>query len=73
VVLTARDVKRGLHALETLKSYGLSDFVVFHQLDVADAASVASLADFVKSQFGKLDILVTLKLNSVLNTLFLVC
>ncbi|XP_058744039.1 (+)-neomenthol dehydrogenase-like isoform X2 [Vicia villosa] len=58
VVLTARDEKRGLHALETLKASGLSDFVVFHQLDVADASSVASLADFVKSQFGKLDILV---------------
>lgn len=58
VVLTARDEKRGLHALETLKASGLSDFVVFHQLDVADAASVASLADFVKSRFGKLDILV---------------
>ncbi|CAJ2657753.1 unnamed protein product [Trifolium pratense] len=58
VVLTARDEKRGLHALETLKASGLSDFVVFHQLDVADAASVASLAHFVKSQFGKLDILV---------------
>ncbi|WJX87035.1 (+)-neomenthol dehydrogenase [Trifolium repens] len=58
VVLTARDEKRGLQALETLKASGLSDFVVFHQLDVADAASVATLADFVKSQFGKLDILV---------------
>ncbi|AET02080.1 short-chain dehydrogenase/reductase [Medicago truncatula] len=58
VVLTARDEKRGLHALETLKASGLSDFVVFHQLDVADAASVASLAEFVKSRFGKLDILV---------------
>ncbi|CAI8607223.1 unnamed protein product [Vicia faba] len=58
VVLTARDEKRGLQALETLKASGLSDFVVFHQLDVADAASVAALADFVKSQFGKLDILV---------------
>ncbi|PNX97164.1 (+)-neomenthol dehydrogenase, partial [Trifolium pratense] len=57
VVLTARDEKRGLQALETLKSSALSDFVVFHQLDVADAASVASLAHFVKSQFGKLDIL----------------
>ncbi|GAU29231.1 hypothetical protein TSUD_362210 [Trifolium subterraneum] len=58
VVLTARDVKRGLQALETFKDSGLSDFVVFHQLDVADASSVASLADFVRSQFGKLDILV---------------
>ncbi|PNX73976.1 (+)-neomenthol dehydrogenase [Trifolium pratense] len=58
VVLTARDEKRGLQALETFKSSPLSDFVVFHQLDVADASSVASLADFVRSQFGKLDILV---------------
>jgi (+)-neomenthol dehydrogenase len=32
--------------------------VVFHQLDVADINSIASLADFIKSQFGKLDILV---------------
>ncbi|XP_057743148.1 (+)-neomenthol dehydrogenase-like [Arachis stenosperma] len=56
VVLTSRDEKRGLHALETLKD--LSDFVFFHQLDVADPASVASLADFIKSKFGKLDILV---------------
>ncbi|KAL1329532.1 hypothetical protein HN51_046655 [Arachis hypogaea] len=56
VVLTSRDEKRGLHALETLKD--LSDFVLFHQLDVADPASVASLADFIKSKFGKLDILV---------------
>ncbi|XP_045800285.1 (+)-neomenthol dehydrogenase-like isoform X1 [Trifolium pratense] len=59
VVLTARDEKRGLQALETLKSFGLSDFVVFHQLDIADASSIASLANFVKSEFGKLDILVT--------------
>ncbi|XP_057454553.1 (+)-neomenthol dehydrogenase-like [Lotus japonicus] len=58
VVLTARDDKRGLQTLQTLKASGLSDLVVFHQLDVADAASVASLADFVKSEFGKLDILV---------------
>ncbi|PNY06619.1 (+)-neomenthol dehydrogenase, partial [Trifolium pratense] len=58
VVLTARDEKRGLQALETLKAFGLSEFVVFHQLDVADASSVASLAHFIKSQFGKLDILV---------------
>ncbi|XP_027334884.1 (+)-neomenthol dehydrogenase-like isoform X3 [Abrus precatorius] len=58
VVLTARDEKRGLHALEALKDSGLSHLVVFHQLDVADRTSVASLADFIKSKFGKLDILV---------------
>ncbi|XP_027334885.1 (+)-neomenthol dehydrogenase-like isoform X1 [Abrus precatorius] len=58
VVLTARNEKRGLQALENLKASGLSDLVVFHQLDVADAASVTHLANFVKSEFGKLDILV---------------
>ncbi|KAK9094648.1 hypothetical protein Scep_026117 [Stephania cephalantha] len=57
VVLTARDEKRGNEAVESLKGSGLSD-VVFHQLDVADPASVAYLADFVKTRFGKLDILV---------------
>ncbi|KAL0379562.1 UNVERIFIED_CONTAM: (+)-neomenthol dehydrogenase [Sesamum angustifolium] len=56
-LLTAIDEKRGLEAIEKLKSSGLSDCVIFHQLDVADLASVASLAEFIKSQFGKLDIL----------------
>ncbi|KAK6239890.1 hypothetical protein QUC31_005359 [Theobroma cacao] len=58
VVLTARDEKRGLEALEKLKDSGLSDHLVFHQLDVADPASITYLADFVKNRFGKLDILV---------------
>ncbi|XP_042513989.1 salutaridine reductase-like [Macadamia integrifolia] len=57
VVLTARDEKRGVEAVEKLKGSGLSH-VVFHQLDVMDPASIASLADFIKTQFGKLDILV---------------
>ncbi|KAK0581337.1 hypothetical protein LWI29_012556 [Acer saccharum] len=56
VVLTARDDKRGLEAVEKLKDE--SDHVVFHQLDVADPHSIASLAEFIKTQFGKLDILV---------------
>ncbi|XVF80009.1 hypothetical protein PTKIN_Ptkin15bG0036000 [Pterospermum kingtungense] len=58
VVLTARDEKRGLQALENLKHSGPSDHLLFHQLDVADPESIASLADFVKKQFGKLDVLV---------------
>ncbi|KAF3441307.1 hypothetical protein FNV43_RR15220 [Rhamnella rubrinervis] len=49
VVLTARDEKRGLEAVEKLKEFGASGQVVFHQLDVADSASVASLADFVNN------------------------
>ncbi|XP_043693459.1 salutaridine reductase-like isoform X2 [Telopea speciosissima] len=57
VVLTARDEKRGVEAVEKLKGSGLAD-VVFHQLDVKDPASISSLALFIKTQFGKLDILV---------------
>ncbi|GJU66423.1 (+)-neomenthol dehydrogenase-like protein [Tanacetum coccineum] len=58
VVLTARDEKRGIDALEKFEGTDLCDRVIFHQLDVVDPASVASLAQFVKSRFGKLDILV---------------
>ncbi|XP_057454554.1 (+)-neomenthol dehydrogenase-like [Lotus japonicus] len=59
VVLTARDEKRGIQAVERLKGCGFSSsLVVFHQLDVTDPASIASLVDFVKTQFGRLDILV---------------
>ncbi|KAK4573679.1 hypothetical protein RGQ29_031576 [Quercus rubra] len=57
VVLTARDVRRGNEAIEKLKAAGCSD-VVFHQLDVMDPTTISSLADFIKTHFGKLDILV---------------
>ncbi|KAK9927260.1 hypothetical protein M0R45_024452 [Rubus argutus] len=53
----ARDVKRGTEAVEKLKASGFSN-VVFHLLDVTDPATIASLADFLKTQFGKIDILV---------------
>ena len=59
VVLTARDEKKGARAVEDLKVSGLSN-VVLHQLDVNDAASIASLARFLHTEFGKLDILVNL-------------
>ncbi|KAI8021665.1 (+)-neomenthol dehydrogenase, partial [Camellia lanceoleosa] len=58
VVLTPRDEKKGFEVLEKLKSDGLSDPMVFCQLDVVDPSSVASLADFIKSKFGRLDIMV---------------
>ncbi|XP_050204179.1 (+)-neomenthol dehydrogenase-like [Mercurialis annua] len=58
VILTARDEKRGLEAVQKLKDSGLSDYVVFHQLDVADPDSISVFADFVKMRFRKLDILV---------------
>ncbi|KAK7274531.1 hypothetical protein RIF29_15624 [Crotalaria pallida] len=58
VVLTARDHKRGLEAVEKLKELELSAPVLFHQLDVTDPATIPPLVDFITTQFGKLDILV---------------
>lgn len=60
VILTARDEKRGLEALDKLKESDclFSELVVFHQLDVTDLASITSLANFIRTNFGKLDILV---------------
>ncbi|CAI0379528.1 unnamed protein product [Linum tenue] len=60
VVLTARDENRGLQAVQKLRDGdpALSDNLVFHKLDVADSSSISSLADFIRTQFGKLDILV---------------
>ncbi|KAK9742930.1 hypothetical protein RND81_03G206200 [Saponaria officinalis] len=56
VILTSRDEKRGL---DNLRKSGLnSDNLEFHQLDVTDPTSVASLAHFIDAKFGKLDILV---------------
>ncbi|XP_065864671.1 (+)-neomenthol dehydrogenase-like [Euphorbia lathyris] len=58
VILTAKDKRSGLEAVDKLRECGFSDFVVFHQLDVADSESIDTLASFIKTQFGKLDILV---------------
>ncbi|XP_037459711.1 salutaridine reductase-like [Triticum dicoccoides] len=57
VVLTARDETRGAGAAEKLRALGVTD-VVFHQLDITDASSIATLVDFLEARFGKLDILV---------------
>ncbi|XP_072958182.1 (+)-neomenthol dehydrogenase-like [Typha angustifolia] len=57
VLLTARDVERGTAAVKKLREEGASD-VVFHQLDVADSASVACLAKYIHAHFGRLDILI---------------
>nr|KJB49413.1 hypothetical protein B456_008G117800 [Gossypium raimondii] len=58
VVLTVRDETNGVEAVGKLKQFGFSETVVFHRLDVTEPASVSSLADFVRTQFGRLDILV---------------
>lgn len=57
VVLTARDVAKGTAAVSSLHSTGLSN-ILYHQLDVTDPLSAASLARFLSDRFGKLDILV---------------
>jgi (+)-neomenthol dehydrogenase len=54
VVLTSRNEKRGLESVQKLKESGLSDFVVFHQLDVADINSIASLAISSKANLESL-------------------
>ncbi|KAH6765988.1 hypothetical protein C2S52_016971 [Perilla frutescens var. hirtella] len=57
VVLTARNEKRGVEAMKLLHQSGLSN-VLFHQLDVQDARSIQSLAEFIQTRFQRLDILV---------------
>ncbi|KAL5215034.1 hypothetical protein ABZP36_004186 [Zizania latifolia] len=59
VVLTARNEARGLEAVDGIRPAGAghSD-VVFHQLDVTDPSSVSQVADFVRDQFGRLDVLI---------------
>jgi enoyl-[acyl-carrier-protein] reductase (NADH) len=44
--------------VEDLNKSGLSG-VIFHRLDVTDRSSIMQLAEFLKTQFGKLDILVS--------------
>ncbi|XP_010052778.2 (+)-neomenthol dehydrogenase [Eucalyptus grandis] len=56
VILTARDKQRGLGAVKGLEESGIS--VIFHQLDVTDAGSIARLAEFIDTSYGRLDILV---------------
>ncbi|KAJ3670268.1 hypothetical protein LUZ60_010592 [Juncus effusus] len=57
VVLTARDKNRGQMAVKKLQQLGAEN-IEFHQLDIADSASIASLKEFIENQFGRLDILI---------------
>ncbi|XP_062866636.1 carbonyl reductase [NADPH] 1 [Trichomycterus rosablanca] len=56
VYMTARDVRRGTAAVEALKAEGLSP--LFHQLDIADPASVRAARDFFKAQYNGVDVLI---------------
>lgn len=70
MILTARDEKKGLDAVEKLKTEnGFSDqAIAFHLLDVSNPDTITSLAGFVKARFGKLDILASF-LNLVLTSI----
>ncbi|WP_414587397.1 SDR family oxidoreductase [Scytonema sp. PCC 10023] len=56
VVLTSRDEAKGKAAAEKLQAEGLN--VIFHPLDVTNDESSQKLAEFIREQFGKLDVLV---------------
>lgn len=56
VILTARNESKGKTACEKLPSEGSDLF--FHQLDVSDSNSIKSLADYVRKEFSRLDILI---------------
>lgn len=56
VYLTARDVARGMEAVEKLKKEAI--YPQFHQLDVTDRNSVKLFANHLKQKHGGLDILI---------------
>ncbi|NP_001231661.1 carbonyl reductase [NADPH] 3 [Phacochoerus africanus] len=56
VVLTSRDAARGRAAVQQLQAEGLSPR--FHQLDIDDLQSIRALRDFLRKEYGGLNVLV---------------
>ncbi|KAL2805396.1 carbonyl reductase [NADPH] 3 [Daubentonia madagascariensis] len=56
VVLTARDAARGQVAVQQLQAEGLSPR--FHQLDIDHLQSIRALRDFLRKEYGGLNVLV---------------
>ncbi|XP_036301623.1 carbonyl reductase [NADPH] 1 [Pipistrellus kuhlii] len=56
VVLTARDEARGRAAVQQLQAEGLSPR--FHPLDIDDLQSIRALRDFLRQEYGGLNVLV---------------
>ncbi len=56
VLMGARDYEKGKQAAEMLRDEGLDTQAV--ALDVTDATSIASAVETIRSEFGKLDVLV---------------
>jgi len=60
IILTARNPALGEKALETLRSNNPKSLskVIYHQLDVNDEKSISEFLDWIKTIFGKIDVLV---------------
>lgn len=56
VILTSRDEEKGKAAALQLENEGLD--VIFHPLDVTSEESSKKLAEFIRQQFGRLNVLV---------------
>ena len=56
VILTARDLEKGLDAAEKLKDEGLD--VKFYQLDISNIDSIENFYQTVVNDFGKLDVFI---------------
>ncbi|KAL5990820.1 hypothetical protein ACLOJK_011725 [Asimina triloba] len=56
VVLTSRDIPKGIEAVQSLAARGLH--VEYRQLDLADPASIRAFASWLREVFGRLDVLV---------------
>jgi NAD(P)-dependent dehydrogenase (short-subunit alcohol dehydrogenase family) len=56
VILTSRDEAKGLEALKKLKTENLN--VLFIPIDITSEASIQQAASKVKSEYGKLDVLI---------------
>jgi NAD(P)-dependent dehydrogenase (short-subunit alcohol dehydrogenase family) len=56
VIVGARSIERGTWAVEVLKNEGIDAYCV--ELDVTNSRSIEKLPNFIRSEFGQLDVLV---------------
>ena len=56
VYLTARNVERGSKSVKELEKEGFN--VSFHQLDIDDKSSIEKLCEYMKQNYGGIDVLV---------------
>lgn len=58
VILTSRDTSVGIESVKVLQEGGLTE-VACHQLDILDPSSINQFAEWLKENYGGLDILVS--------------